>query len=50
MKHKGLKPHRVSTFTASRDPRFELKVRDVVSLCADPPARAVVISVDEKTQ
>ena len=46
----GLKPHRVKTFKVSRDPRFELKVRDVVGLYVDPPDHAVVISVDEKTQ
>jgi transposase len=46
----GLKPHRVKTFKVSRDPRFELKVRDVVGLYVNPPDHAVVISVDEKTQ
>ena len=50
LKRNGLKPHRVKTFKVSRDPRFELKVRDVVGLYVDPPDHAVVISVDEKTQ
>ena len=49
-KHNGLKPHRVKTFKVSRDPRFELKVGDVVGLYVNPPDHAVVISVDEKTQ
>ncbi len=49
-KHNGLKPHRVKTFRVSRDPRFELKVGDVVGLYVNPPDHAVVISVDEKTQ
>ena len=47
LKHNGLKPHRVKTFKVSRDPRFELKVRDVVGLYVNPPDHAVVISVDE---
>ena len=38
------------TFKVSRDPRFALKVRDVVGLYINPPDHAVVISVDEKTQ
>ena len=46
----GLKPHRVKTFKDYRDPRFELKVRDVFGLCVNPPDHAIVISVDEKTQ
>ncbi len=50
LKHNGLKPHRVKTFKVSRDPRFELKVGDVVGLYVNPPDHAVVISVDEKTQ
>ena len=47
LKRNGLKPHRVKTFKVSRDPRFALKVRDVVGLYVDPPDHAVVISVDE---
>ena len=50
LKRHGLKPHRVKTFKVSRDPRFELKVRDVVGLYVNPPDHAVVLSVDEKTQ
>ncbi len=50
LKSHGLKPHRVKTFKVSRDPRFELKVRDVVGLYVNPPDHAVVISVDEKTR
>jgi transposase len=46
----GLKPHRVETFKWSTDPALEAKVRDVVGLYLDPPAGAVVLSVDEKTQ
>jgi transposase len=46
----GLKPHRVETFKFSTDPDLEAKVRDVVGLYLDPPERAIVLSVDEKTQ
>lgn len=46
----GLKPHRQGTFKLSRDPRFAEKVADIVGLYLDPPAGAVVLSVDEKTQ
>ncbi|MDE0534431.1 MAG: IS630 family transposase, partial [Albidovulum sp.] len=46
----GLKPRKAETFKVSRDPRFELKVRDVVGLYADPSDRAVVIPAGEKTQ
>ena len=46
----GLKPHRTETFKFSTDPALEAKVRDVVGLYLDPPAGAVVLSVDEKTQ
>lgn len=46
----NLKPHRVGTFKLSRDPRFADKVLDVVGLYLDPPAGAVVLSFDEKTQ
>ena len=45
-----LKPHRVETFKFSRDPELEAKVRDVVGLYLAPPERAVVLSLDEKTQ
>jgi transposase len=46
----GLKPHRVETFKFSTDPALEAKVRDVVGLYLAPPERAIVLSVDEKTQ
>jgi len=46
----GLQPHRVDTFKLSNDPFFVEKVRDVVGLYVDPPDRAVVLCVDEKTQ
>jgi transposase len=45
-----LKPHRVRTFKRSRDPRFAEKLADVVGLYVDPPAHAVVLSIDEKSQ
>jgi transposase len=46
----GYKPHRTETFKWSSDPALEAKVRDVVGLYLDPPAGAIVLSVDEKTQ
>lgn len=46
----GLKPHRSETFQLSSDPFFVDKVRDVVGLYMNPPANAVVLSVDEKSQ
>ncbi len=46
----GLKPHRASTYTLSKDPLFVEKVRDVVGLYLSPPDRALVLSVDEKSQ
>lgn len=46
----GLKPHRTETFKFSTDPQLEAKVRDVVGLYLSPPERAIVLSVDEKTQ
>jgi transposase len=45
-----LKPHRVETFKFSTDPQLGAKVRDVVGLYLAPPERAIVLSVDEKTQ
>jgi transposase len=45
----GLKPHLVDTFKLSTDPQFIEKVRDVVGLYLNPPERAVVLSVDEKS-
>lgn len=46
----GLQPHRVRQFKLSNDPQFAAKVRDIVGLYVDPPAHAVVLSVDEKSQ
>ncbi|MDE0804886.1 MAG: IS630 family transposase [Acidimicrobiales bacterium] len=45
----GLQPHRQSTFKLSTDPHFVDKVHDVVGLYLNPPERAVVICIDEKT-
>jgi len=45
-----LRPHRVRTFKLSKDPAFAAKLRDIVGLYLDPPAHAVVLSVDEKPQ
>ncbi len=45
-----LAPHRMRTFKLSNDPKFAEKLRDVVGLYVDPPAHAVVLSVDEKSQ
>ena len=46
----GLQPHRQDTFKLSRDPLFVDKVHDVVGLYLNPPERAVVLCVDEKSQ
>jgi transposase len=46
----GLQPHRVESFKLSSDPYFVDKVRDVVGLYVAPPERAIVLSVDEKSQ
>ena len=46
----GLQPHRCRQFKLSTDPRFAAKLRDVVGLYVDPPAHAIVLSVDEKSQ
>ena len=46
----GLKPHLVDSFKVSNDPAFAEKVEDVVGLYLDPPDKAVVFSVDEKSQ
>ena len=48
-KHK-LQPHRVESFKFSNDPEFALKVRDIVGLYLNPPDKALVLSVDEKSQ
>jgi transposase len=45
-----IQPHRVEKFKLSTDPRFEEKVRDIVGLYLDPPERALVLCVDEKSQ
>ena len=46
----GLQPHRQETWKLSKDPQFIAKVRDVVGLYLNPPERAVVLCVDEKSQ
>jgi transposase len=46
----GLQPHRVENFKFSKDPQFVEKVRDIVGLYLDPPDKALVICVDEKSQ
>ena len=46
----GLQPHRMRQFKPSNDPRFVDKLRDAVGLYVDPPAHAIVLSVDEKSQ
>ena len=46
----NLKPHRVKTFKLSRDPRFLEKLTDVVGLYLNPPEKALVLCVDEKSQ
>jgi transposase len=43
-------PHRIRTFKRSRDPSFTAKLIDIVGLYVDPPAHAVVLSADEKSQ
>ena len=45
-----VQPHRVERFKLSNDPRFEEKVRDIVGLYLNPPERALVLCVDEKSQ
>jgi transposase len=47
---RGLKPHLVETFKLSGDPRFEQKLVDVVGLYLNPPDKAVVLCMDEKSQ
>ena len=46
----GLKPHLLKTFKLSSDPQFVEKVNDVVGLISNPPDKALVLSVDEKSQ
>jgi len=45
-----IQPHRVERFKLSNDPHFEEKVRDIVGLYLNPPERALVLCVDEKSQ
>ena len=47
---RGLQPHRVETFKLSNDKRFEGKLADVVGLYLNPPDKAVVLCMDEKSQ
>ena len=46
----GLQPHRVENFKFSKDPQFVEKVRDIVGLYLNPPNRAIVLCVDEKSR
>jgi transposase len=46
----ALQPHRIETFKLSKDPQFIDKVRDIVGLYMNPPERALVLCVDEKSQ
>jgi transposase len=46
----GLRPHRVRRFKLSKDPEFVPKLRKIVGLYVNPPAHAIVLSVDEKSQ
>jgi transposase len=46
----GLDPHRIRRFKLSKDPEFVPKLRDIIGLYIDPPAHAIVLSVDEKSQ
>jgi hypothetical protein len=48
-KHK-LQPHRVESFKFNSDPQFAPKVRTIVGLYMNPPDKAIVLSVDEKSQ
>src|SRR6201993_1299088 len=46
----GLQPWRVETFKFSTDPELEAKIRDVVGLYLNPPDKAIVLCIDEKSQ
>src|SRR5438477_2632427 len=46
---RGLKPHLINTFKLSNDPRFEEKLIDVVGLYLNPPDKAIVLCLDEKS-
>jgi len=49
-KSHNIKPHRTKTFKLSRDPKFLEKLTDVVGLYLNPPEKAIVLCVDEKSQ
>lgn len=49
-KSHNLKPHRIENFKFSKDPHFVEKLKDVVGLYISPPDKAIVLSVDEKSQ
>jgi hypothetical protein len=49
-KDHGLQPHRVRSFKLSNAPQFAEKLKEVVGLYIDPPAHAVVLGIDEKSQ
>ena len=49
-KANGLKPHRIEAFKVSRDPQFAEKLEDIVGLYLSPPAHALVLCCDEKSQ
>jgi transposase len=49
-KSHNIKPHRTKTFKLSRDPRFLEKLTDVAGLYLNPPDKAIVLCVDEKSQ
>ena len=46
----GLQPHRTRQFKLSNDPQFAAKLRDIIGLYVTPPAHAMVLSIDEKSQ
>ena len=48
--HFGIQPHRSGRFKFSTDPQLEAKVRDIVGLYLDPPAKAIVLRVGEMSQ
>ena len=48
-KQHNRQPHRIKTFKLSRDKNFVAKLRDVVGLYMNPPEKALVLSVDEKS-
>ena len=50
LREHGLKPHLTRTFKVSNDPAFAAKVKDIVGLYMNPPEKAIVFSVDEKSQ